>query len=264
LSAVRLSAGGVARSRGPALQLVGSLVFTGFLFLWTFLYACVLVMAGVLMPFPRRFVMARVYAASVLRVLKWTCGLDYRLEGAPLPAGCHVALWKHSSSWETIAMIALFPRQVWVLKRELLWIPAVGLALRLLHAIAIDRSAGRSAVAQVIEQGKQRLEEGDWVMVFPEGTRMAPGETRRYGVSGTLLASEAGRLIVPIAHNAGFYWPRRGLVKKPGIVRVVIGPPVAPAGREVRVINEEIQAWIEATVRTLEPSAAQDSHIASP
>lgn len=262
MSAVRSSAGGVARSRGPALQLVGSLVFTGFLFLWTFLYACGLVMAGVLVPFPRRFAMARAYAASVLRVLKWTCGLDYRLEGAPLPAGCHIALWKHSSSWEAIAMIALFPRQVWVLKRELLWIPAVGLALRLLHAIAIDRNAGRSAVAQVIEQGKQRLEEGDWVMIFPEGTRMAPGETRRYGVSGTLLASEAGRLIVPVAHNAGFYWPRRGLLKKPGTVRVVIGAPVAPAGREVRVINEEIQAWIEATVRTLEPSAAQGSRIA--
>jgi 1-acyl-sn-glycerol-3-phosphate acyltransferase len=262
LSAVGPGAVRAARSRGPALQLAGSLFFTGFLFAWTFLYACVLVMAGVLMPFPRRFTMARVYAASVLRVLKWTCGLDYRLEGAPLPAGCHVALWKHSSSWETIAMIALFPRQVWVLKRELLWIPAVGLALRLLHAIAIDRSAGRSAVAQVIEQGKQRLEEGDWVMVFPEGTRMAPGETRRYGVSGTLLASEAGRLIVPIAHNAGFYWPRRGLVKKPGIVRVVIGAPVAPAGREVRVINEEIQAWVEATVRTLEPSATQGARMA--
>jgi 1-acyl-sn-glycerol-3-phosphate acyltransferase len=264
LSAVRLSAGGVAHARGPALQLVGSLLFTGFLFLWTFLYACALVMAGVLMPFPRRFAMARAYAVTVLRVLRWCCGLDYRVEGAPLPAGCHVVFWKHSSSWETIAMIALLPRQVWVLKRELLWIPAVGQAVRLLHAIAIDRKAGHSAVAQVIEQGKQRLEEGDWVMIFPEGTRMAPGETRRYGVSGTLLASEAGRLIVPIAHNAGFYWPRRGLVKKPGIVRVVIGAPVAPAGREVRVINDEIQAWIEATVRTLEPSAAQGSHLASP
>jgi 1-acyl-sn-glycerol-3-phosphate acyltransferase len=264
LSAVHRGAVGTAHSRGPALQLAGSLLFTAFLFLWTFLHACVLVTVGVLMPFPRRFGVARAYARGVLRVLKWSCGLDYRVEGAPLPAGCHVVLWKHSSSWETIAMMVLFPRQVWVLKRELLWIPVVGLAVKLLHAIAIDRTAGHSAVAQVIEQGKERLDEGDWVMIFPEGTRMAPGETRRYGVSGTLLASEAGKLIVPVAHNAGFFWPRRGLVKKPGIVRVVIGPPVAPAGREVRVINEEIQAWIEATVRTLEPSAAQDSHIASP
>ena len=90
-------------------------------------------------------------------------------------------------------------------------------------------------------------------MIFPEGTRMAAGETRRYGVSGTLLASETGRLIVPVAHDAGYYWPRRGLMKKPGTVRVVIGTPIATAGRDVREINEEIQAWVEATVRSLEP-----------
>ncbi len=261
MSAVDRGAAGAARSRAPALQLAGSLFFTAFLFLWTFLHACVLVTAGVLMPFPRRFAVARAYARGVLRVLKWSCGLDYRVEGAPLPAGSHVALWKHSSSWETIAMMVLFPRQVWVLKRELLWVPVVGPAVKGLHAIAIDRTAGHSAVAQVIEQGKQRLDEGDWVMIFPEGTRMAPGETRRYGVSGTLLASEAGKLIVPVAHNAGFFWPRRGLRKKPGTVRVVIGAPVTPGGRDVREINEEIQAWVEATVRTLEPRAASSSPV---
>lgn len=255
-------AGGSARERAAVLQLTGSVLFTAFLFVWTFLYAIVLVAACAVLPFPRRFGMARAYAASVLRVLKWTCGLDYRIEGAPLPEGCHVALWKHASSWETIAMMVVFPRQVWVLKRELLWIPVVGFAVRLLHAIAIDRKAGHTAVAQVIEQGKQRLEEGDWVMIFPEGTRMAPGETRRYGVSGTLLASAAGRLLVPVAHNAGFFWPRRGLLKKPGTVRVVIGAPVSPGGRDAREINEEIQAWVEATVRTLVPSTAQRSSAA--
>jgi 1-acyl-sn-glycerol-3-phosphate acyltransferase len=122
-----------------------------------------------------------------------------------------------------------------------------------MHAIAIDRKAGHSAVSQVIEQGKERLDEGDWIMVFPEGTRMAAGETRRYGVSGTLLAQETGKLIVPVAHNAGYYWPRRGWLKKPGCVRVVIGSPVSPAGREVRAVNEEIQGWIEAKVRELTP-----------
>ena len=113
-------------------------------------------------------------------------------------------------------MMVVIPRQVWVLKRELLWMPVVGLALRQMHAIAIDRRAGHSAVSQVIEQGKDRLAEGNWVVIFPEGTRMPAGETRRYGVSGALLASETGRLIVPVAHNAGFYWPRRGVRKKPG------------------------------------------------
>ena len=238
-------------SRGRALQLAGSLFFTGFWFAWTFLYAVWFVIACLFLPFPRRYTLVRAYAASVLWVLKWSCGLTYRIEGAPLPEGCHVALWKHSSSWETMAMMVVFPRQVWVLKRELLWIPVVGLGLRQLHSIAIDRKAGHSAVAQVIEQGKDRLAEGDWVMIFPEGTRMPPNETRRYGVSGTLLAAETGKLIVPVAHNAGSYWPRRGLLKKPGTVRVVIGTPVAPGTREVREVNEEIQQWVEATVRTL-------------
>ena len=184
---------GASRWRIPAVQWVGSLFFTGFWFAWTFLYAIPFAIVCLVLPFPRRFALARVYATVVLWVLKWSCGLTYRIEGAPLPQGCHVALWKHSSSWETMAMMVVFPRQVWVLKRELLWIPVVGLGVRQLHAIAIDRSAGHSAVAQVIEQGKARLEEGDWVMIYPEGTRMPVGETRRYGVSVTLLAAERGR-----------------------------------------------------------------------
>jgi len=244
-------AAAIPSRRGPLRQFAGSLFFTAFLFVWTFLYAIWFVLACLVLPFPRRFALARAYAVSVLAVLRWSCGLDYRIEGEPLPEGCHVAFWKHASSWETIAMMVVCPRQVWVLKRELLWIPMVGLGLRQLHAIAIDRRAGHSAVAQVLEQGKQRLAEGDWVVIFPEGTRMPVGETRRYGVSGTLLAAEADRLIVPIAHNAGRYWPRRGLLKKPGTVRVVIGPPFRAAGREVRELNEEVQGWIETTVRGL-------------
>jgi 1-acyl-sn-glycerol-3-phosphate acyltransferase len=239
--------------RGPVVQWLGSLFFTGFLFALTFLYSIPFVIICACLPFRRRFALARAYAASVLWMLKCSCGLDYRIEGAPLPDGCHVALWKHSSSWETMAMMLVIPRQVWVLKRELLWMPVVGLALRQMHAIAIDRRAGHSAVSQVIEQGKDRLAEGNWLVIFPEGTRMPAGETRRYGVSGALLASETGRLIVPVAHNAGYYWPRRGVRKKPGTVRVVIGPPIAAAGREVRAINDEAQAWIEATVRSLDP-----------
>jgi 1-acyl-sn-glycerol-3-phosphate acyltransferase len=255
LSAASTGAARVAGSRPAPLQWAGSLLFTGFLFAWTFLYAIPFALLCLLLPFRRRFALARAYATSVLAVLRWCCALDYRVEGAPLPEGCHVAFWKHSSTWETIAMMVVFPRQVWVLKRELLWIPAVGLGIRQMHAIAIDRKSGHAAVGQVVEQGKQRLAEGDWVIVFPEGTRMRAGETRRYGVSGTLLAAEANCLIVPVAHNAGSFWPRRGLMKKPGTVRVVIGAPVAVAGREVREVNEEIQAWIEATVRELGPAS---------
>jgi 1-acyl-sn-glycerol-3-phosphate acyltransferase len=234
------------------MQFIGSLVYTVFLFAWTFFYAIFFVIACSFLPFRKRFILARVWGLVLLRVLKWTCRLDYRVEGQEnLPAGNHIALWKHSSSWETIAMSVVFPRQVWVLKRELLWVPVVGWGIRQLHAIAIDRKSGHSAVGQVVEQGKQRLDEGDWIIIFPEGTRMPHGQTRKYGVSGALLALEHNKLIVPVAHNAGSYWPRRGLMKKPGTVRVVIGPPISPAGRDVREINKEVQGWIESTVARL-------------
>jgi len=242
------------------MQLVRSLLFTVFLFAWTFFYAAFFVIACLFLPFPRRFVLARVWGVVLLQALKWICRLDYRIEGLErLPPGNHIALWKHSSSWETIAMAVIFPRQVWVLKRELLWVPAVGWGIRQLHAIAIDRKSGHSAVSQVVEQGKQRLAEGDWIIIFPEGTRMPPGQTRRYGVSGTLLASETGKLLVPVAHDAGNYWPRRGLRKRPGTIRVVIGPAVAAAGRDVREINREVQDWIEETVARLSEAGPEAS-----
>ena len=115
----------------------------------------------------------------------------------------------------------LFPPLVWVMKREILWIPFVGWGCMLAQCIAIDRKAGAAAVNQVLAQGKDRMERlGAWVLVFPEGTRMAPGETRRYGSSGTLLAAQEGCKIVPVAHNAGYFWPRRGLLKKRGTIRV--------------------------------------------
>jgi 1-acyl-sn-glycerol-3-phosphate acyltransferase len=234
------------------MQFIRSLIYTVFLFAWTFFYSIFFVIACSFLPFPKRFILARVWGLVLLWALKWTCRLDYRIEGQEnLPAGNHIALWKHSSSWETIAMAVVFPRQVWVLKRELLWIPVVGWGIRQLHAIAIDRKSGHSAVGQVVEQGKQRLDEGDWIIIFPEGTRMPHGQTRKYGVSGTLLARERDKLIIPVAHNAGSYWPRRGLLKKPGTVRVVIGPPIAAAGRDVREINREVQEWIESTVARL-------------
>ncbi len=239
--------------RPRLLQATGSVFFTGFLFAWTFLFAIPFVIACAFLPFPRRFALVRVYSGVLLWVLKWTCGLTYVVEGR-IPEGCHVALWKHSSSWETIAMMTVFPRQVWVLKRELVWIPVVGLGVKQMHAIAIDRKAGHSAVSQVVAQGRDRIAEGDWVIIFPEGTRMPVGETRRYGVSGALLAQATGTLLVPVAHNAGYYWPRRGLMKKPGCIRVVIGEPVSPAGRDVRAVNEEIQAWVEATVQRIAPT----------
>lgn len=228
-------------------QAVGSVVFTVFFMAWTFFYAIFFVVACLFLPFRGRFQLGRVWARVILAMLRWTCRLEHRVEGTErLPPGNHIVLMKHSSSWETIAQALLVPRQVWVLKRELLWIPFVGWGIRQLHAIAVDRAAGSAAVRGVLEQGKRRLAEGEWIVIFPEGTRMPPGETRKYGVSGAMLAAATGKLIVPIAHDSGYYWPRRGLMKKPGVIRVVIGPPISAAERNPRDVNLEAQQWIEA------------------
>ncbi len=196
-------------------------------------------------------------ALSWVRLILWCCrticGLDLSVEGQEnLPSRNGVIFMKHSSAYETLAQFSVVPGvQTWVIKRELMWAPFFGWAIRCVKPIAIDRGGGHSAVDQVIQQGKKRLAEGIWVMIFPEGTRMPVGETRRYGLSGTLLAQQAGALITPVAHNAGYFWPRRGLRKRPGTVRFVIGPPVDPAGRDPREVNSEIQAWVEAQVAEL-------------
>jgi 1-acyl-sn-glycerol-3-phosphate acyltransferase len=229
------------------MQFIASLIYTSFFLLFTFAYAIFFAIASSFLPFRGRFALARAWGRVLLFALKAICRLDYRVEGMEnLPAAPSIALVKHSSSWETFAQTVLLPPQAWVLKRELTWIPFVGWGIRLLRAIAIDRGAGGAAVRQMIEQGSQRLNEGIWIVVFPEGTRMAPGQTRRYGVGGAAVAAETGALVVPVAHNAGYFWPRRGLMKKPGTIRVVIGKPIITKGRDAREINEEAQRFIEA------------------
>jgi 1-acyl-sn-glycerol-3-phosphate acyltransferase len=229
------------------MQFIASLIYTTFFLLFTFAYGVCFSLVAPFLSFRSRFALARNWASVLLFALKLICRLDYRVEGLEnLPSEPSIALMKHSSSWETFAQARLLPPQAWVLKRELTWIPFVGWGIRLLHAIAIDRGAGGAAVRQMIEQGRERLQAGMWIVVFPEGTRMAPGQTRRYGVGGAAVAAETGALVVPVAHNAGYFWPRRGLLKKPGTIRVVIGKPIVTKGRDPREINEEAQRFIEA------------------
>ena len=198
---------------------------------------------------------ALAWVDSILYLLRTLCRLDYAVEGERFLEGENsIVLMKHSSAWETIAQFKIFPDQTWVIKRELMWAPFLGWALSVFKPIAIDRRAGRDAVEQVLEQGRARLKEGLWVVIFPEGTRVPSGETRRYGLSGALLATSTGRVVVPVAHNAGAFWPRRGWLKRPGTVRVVIGPPIPSAGRSARDVNQDAQSWIEATLRQLEDS----------
>jgi 1-acyl-sn-glycerol-3-phosphate acyltransferase len=175
------------------------------------------------------------------------CGLDWVVEGREnLPPGPGVIYIKHSSVFEAYAQIGLFPRQTWVVKRELLFVPILGWGMAAMKCIAIDRGASGRAVKQVIRRGKRRLAEGIWVTIFPEGTRVPPGETRRYGISGAVLAREAGCLLVPVAQNARDFFPRNGLPERPGRIRFCIGPPIDPSAQEPKETNELAQRWIEA------------------
>ncbi len=232
-------------------QQLRSLLFTGCFFIVTLFYGALIALLFWL-PYRLRYKLAALWARTVLWMLKQLCRLDYVVEGREnIPADNHISMWKHSSSWETMAQMAVFPPQAWVLKRELLWIPFVGWAIKLMRPIAIDRGSGQKAVRRVIEQGRQRLANGMWILIFPEGTRVPAGTTRRYGISGALLATQTGRLVVPVAHNAGAFWPRRGLLKKPGTIRVVVGPPIDPTGLQPRQLNDQVQAWIESTLKQL-------------
>lgn len=181
-------------------------------------------------------------------------GIRYRVIGQEnLPERASVILCKHQSAWETMALQHIFPAICFVLKKELLRVPFFGWGLARMPMIAIDRAAGKDALAQVVEQGSRRLEEGFWVVVFPEGTRVAPGTTRRYKPGGAWLAHKTGAPVVPVAHNAGEFWRRNALVKYPGEVVVSIGPVIETAGREADEINAAAHGWIEAEMRRLFP-----------
>lgn len=208
-----------------------------------------------LLPFSTRFAVARAWGKSMLVVGRVLCGLELVVEGEEnIPDEPSVIMIKHTTVFETYAQLAIFPPQTWVLKRELQWIPFFGWGLAAMKPIAIDRGAGVRAVQQVVEQGKDRLQDGIWVTIFPEGTRVPPGETKRYGVSGALLAQEAGVPIVPVAHNAGDFWPRRGLKKEPGLIHLCIGPAIQSGDLPPKALNLKVQEWVENKMREISSS----------
>lgn len=228
-----------------------SLLFTSFLFA-TAIVGGAIVLLIFWAPFKAKWAVARAWAHSCLWAGRIFCGMQVATEGKDnLPDEPSVALIKHTTAMETYWQIAALPPQAWVLKRELLLIPLFGWGVAAVKPIAIDRKAGGAAVKQVIDQGKERLGRGLWVSIFPEGTRMPPGQTRRYGISGATVAKEIGCPVVPIAHNAGDFWPRRGLRKRPGTIRFCIGPPIDPAGRSPKETNLIAQQWIENKMREI-------------
>ena len=190
----------------------------------------------------------------MLKWVEWSLGITCEVEGwEHVPREPAIIMAKHQSAWETLFMESRFPPQCWIIKKELLWLPFVGWGLYAIRCIAIDRSSGHSARDQIVEQGAERLKQGMWVSIFPEGTRVAPGKVGRYGIGGALLATRTGTPILPIAHNAGEYWGRYAFRKHPGCVKVVIGAPIATAGRDAVSVHNELQQWIEGQMRRISP-----------
>jgi 1-acyl-sn-glycerol-3-phosphate acyltransferase len=233
------------------MRLLRSSLFAAVLVLITVPYAIV---ALATFPLPRmarhRFI--RGWSGIVLCLARRILGIDWRVEGREhLPARPAVILAKHQSAWETIAFQQIFPPQVHVLKRELLWIPFFGWGLALMSPIAIDRSRGAAALRAIARRGRERLAQGFWVIVFPEGTRVAPGERRPYHPGGAWLAAASGAPVVPVAHNAGLVWPRNAFIKRPGTVTVRIGPAIETGNRDPKDINTAAEQWIEEQQKAL-------------
>jgi 1-acyl-sn-glycerol-3-phosphate acyltransferase len=205
-------------------------------------------------PLPRmaRYRLISAWSRMILWLAWLLCGIRWKIEGRKhLPDEPAVILSQHQSAWETLAFQEIFPPQVMVLKRELLWIPFFGWGLALMSPIAIDRARGTAALREMARQGRERLAQGFWVVIYPEGTRVPPGEKRAYHQGGAWLAVNCGAKVVPVAHNAGRLWPRNAFLKRAGTVTVRIGPPIATAGRPPKEVLAEVKSWIEAQQPTL-------------
>lgn len=237
-----------APARGPVWR---SALFTVGMAVSTMIFAPLSVMTFPL-PYRWRYAFITQWTRFNLWWLGVTCRLRYVVEGLEhLPAGPAIVLAKHQSAFETLAFQRIFPPQVWLLKRELLWVPFFGWGLAMLEPIAIDRKATRKALQQLLTVGGARLAHGRWVIIFPEGTRVAPGQRGRYAPGGAMLAARSGYPVVPVAHNAGEFWPRRGCIKRPGIIRIVIGPIIESRGRSAQEINALAEEWIESQMPRL-------------
>ena len=212
------------------------------------------VLALATFPLPRmaRYRIISGWSRVVVFLARTILGIDWQVEGREnLPQRPSVILAKHQSAWETMAFQLIFPPQVLVLKRELLWIPFFGWGLALMSPIPIDRSRGLAALRAMTRRGRERLEQGFWIVVFPEGTRVPPGAVRDYHPGGAWLACASGAPVVPVAHNAGLLWPRNAFLKRPGTITVRIGPPIDAANRDAKTVNDLARTWIEEQQRAL-------------
>jgi 1-acyl-sn-glycerol-3-phosphate acyltransferase len=198
-----------------------------------------------LLPLKYRIAVIKIWISCSLASLRIFCGLKYTVEGLEnIPEQGFIVMSKHSSTWETIVIQRFFRPLVWVVKRELTWIPFFGWGLKAMDAIALNRGTGRKAINQLIQESRFHMDNGRILMLFPEGTRVLPRQQKPFKLGGAIVSQRTGYAVLPIAHNAGEFWPRHSWIKWPGTIRVVIGKPIDPSGKKTEQIIDEVSTWI--------------------
>ncbi|MFZ6771925.1 lysophospholipid acyltransferase family protein [Undibacterium sp. SXout7W] len=233
---------------------IRSLIFTLLMILVTVVWAPISMLFAFL-PYNQRYYITARWNVFVIWAAKVVCGIHYQTKGFEnFPDAPVILLAKHQSAWETIFLLMATPRPlVFVFKKEITYIPFFGWAISMLRMIPIDRNKGKDAFAQVVTQGRKRLADGQWIIMFPEGTRIAVGKKGQYKGGGARLAVETNTPVVPIALNSGECWPKNSFIKKPGVVTVSVGAPISPEGLTAPELMQKVEHWIEAEMRVISP-----------
>jgi 1-acyl-sn-glycerol-3-phosphate acyltransferase len=204
------------------------------------------------LDFKKRYYLITRWAVFNLWWLKICCNITYEIKGKNnIPGKPCIVMSKHQSAFETLALQQIFIPQVWILKKELLQIPIYGWGLASMQPIAINRDSAIKSFRQIADQGCERLQKGYWVIIFPEGTRVAPNKKKKYLPGGGMLAEKSGAQVVPVAHNAGRLWPRNSMIKKPGLITIKIGPVIESENKSAKEITDEVENWIEKEIGEL-------------
>jgi len=238
----------------PSVGYIRSLLFSGGFSITLILFTPVILLLNKFnKPYKAYWTMIA-WANLCIWWLRITCGIKYEIHGQEnLPDEPVIVFSKHQSTWETLFLNRLCNRhQSWVLKSELMKVPFFGWSMGAIRPIPIIRGSGRQALKKIVEMGKKHLEEGSWVMIFPEGTRTAPGEKKPFAIGGAMLAASSKYPVLPVAHNAGSCWPRRGFVKRSGTIQIIIGKPIDTSDMTAKQINQVTEAWMEQTMQTIE------------
>jgi len=237
-----------------------SLLFNVSTFSWTFLATVTLLIPAVLIGRPKRVrALGRLWSGVIYRLLKALCRIDYEVRGLEnLPDGPCIIAAKHQSAWDTTIFLHLMEAPCYVLKRELTYLPIIGRALHQIGMISVDRAGGSKALKQLVQDARARVAEGRKIIIFPEGTRVAPGESRPYHPGVAAIYRDLKVPAVPVGLNSGIYWGRRSFIKKPGRIVMEIGPPIPP-GLPRREFMAQLEQQIEETTNRLVKGAADQA-----